>query len=107
MSDYSIGQKTFSEEEQRLLALLETSHNFPCDFTFKLIVRSGGGVEQRLAALLCEAVAVDEPSSGPDLRSSSAGRFVSMTLDLPMQSGSDVLRIYRLIKDQPEVISYF
>ena len=64
-------------------------------------------MEQRLAALLYEAVAVDEPSSGLDLRSSSAGRFVSMTLDLPMQSGSDVLRIYRLIKDQPEVISYF
>ena len=107
MSDDSIGQETFSEEEERLLALLETSHSFPCDFTFKLIVRSGAGVEQRLATLLCDAVAVEKPSSGPDLRASSAGRFVSMTLDLPMQSGADVLRIYRLIKDQPEVISYF
>jgi putative lipoic acid-binding regulatory protein len=40
-------------------------------------------------------------------RASAAGRFVSMTVDLPVQDGLEVLRIYRLIGDQDEVISYF
>jgi putative lipoic acid-binding regulatory protein len=40
-------------------------------------------------------------------RASAAGRFVSMTVDLPVQDGLEVLSLYRLIGDQDEVISYF
>jgi uncharacterized protein len=96
-----------TEEEDRLLALLENSHSFPCAFTFKLIYRSETGVQERLLATICEAASVAVEEVPAKTRSSAAGRFVSMTVDLPVGDGQDVLRIYRIIGAQDEVISYF
>lgn len=102
-----MSDKEITEEEERLLALLENSHSFPCAFTFKLIYRSEPGVQERLMTTLCEAAGVVEADVPAKTRSSAAGRYISMTLDLPVKAGRDVLRIYRVIGDQDEVISYF
>jgi putative lipoic acid-binding regulatory protein len=102
-----MSDETATEEEERLLALLENSHSFPCSFTFKLIYRSEPGVQERLMATLCEAAGVAEPDVPAKTRASAAGRFVSMTLDLPVAASRDVLRLYRVIGDQDEVVSYF
>jgi len=96
-----------TQEEERLLGLLESSHSFPCSFTFKLIYRSEPGVQERLLSTLCAAAGVEEPETPPTTRASAAGRFISMTLDLPVEKGQDVLRLYRVIGEQDEVISYF
>jgi len=96
-----------TEDEERLLALLENSHSFPCAFTFKLIYRTEAGVQERLLSTLCEAAAVSVEDVSVKTRASAAGRFVSMTVDLPVQGGLEVLSLYRVIGDQDEVISYF
>jgi putative lipoic acid-binding regulatory protein len=102
-----MSEPEITEDEERLLALLENSHSFPCAFTFKLIYRTEPGVQERLMSTLCEAAAVPTEDVSVKTRASAAGRFVSMTVDLPVQDGLEVLRIYRLIGDQDEVISYF
>lgn len=96
-----------SEEEERLLGLLEVSHSFPGPFLFKLIFRSEDGVEEQLVARICEAAGVEVPDERPPTRASAAGRFVSMSLELTLPSAREVLRLYRVIGSQDEVISYF
>jgi putative lipoic acid-binding regulatory protein len=100
-------EESITEEEERLLALLESSHTFPCLFTFKLIYRSEAGVEERLVKTLSGAAGIEDSVDPTQRRESAAGRFTSITLELPVDGGKDVLRLYRVIREQDEVVSYF
>ena len=96
-----------SEQEERFLVLLESSHDFPGPYTFKLIYRSAPGLEDRLVERICESVGLPRPEDPPTLRRSGAGRFVSMSLELPIPSARRVLDVYRTIGELDEVVSYF
>jgi putative lipoic acid-binding regulatory protein len=102
-----MGEEAITEEEERLLALLESSHTFPCVFTFKLIYRSEAGVEERLVKTISSAAGVEDAVAPTQRRESAAGRFTSLTLDLPVEDAKDVLQLYRVIREQEEVVSYF
>jgi len=102
-----MSEQELSEDEERMLVLLERSHSFPGPYTFKLIFRSSPGLEAELTRRICSGAGLEEPESPPALRTSAAGRFSSMTLELRMDGAQDVLTVYRIIGEQDEVVSYF
>ncbi len=94
-------------EEDRLLELLRLQHAFPGPFTFKVICRNVEGIAGRIGAVARDAVDLAAPPAPPRERPSTGSRFVSLTLDLDVRRAADVLELYRVLREQPDVISCF
>ncbi len=78
-----------SNDESRLLQLLENTHRWPCVYSFKFIVPATRGDE--LKALLPEADQVEE-------RPSAGGKYTAYTFHCPMGSGREVLGVYSRVQ---------
>lgn len=76
-------------DESRLLQLLESSHRWPCVYSFKFIVPAVRGEE--LKSLLPEAEQVEA-------RPSSGGKYTAYTFHCPMASGREVLGVYARVQ---------
>jgi len=94
------------DERARLLDLLRSQHDFPGPYTFKVIYRNQPSAGDAILAALAELGAGDVVGE-PQLRASSSARFVSMSLDLTMDTAEQVLDVYGLLKGLDSVISYF
>jgi uncharacterized protein len=83
--------------------LLESTHNFPCRYVFKAI---GGGDDEfagRVAAAV--RVALDASADPPyQLRHTSSGRHVSVTLEPVVRSAQDVLTVYQRLNETEGVV---
>lgn len=84
-------------DEARLIELLESEHTFPGTYQFKAIGEMAGGFVERVL------LAVEEEVSGAseidhDIRETASGKYVSVTLDVAVQSAAHVLRIYERIR---------
>lgn len=79
------------------LELLQATHKFPCPYMFKVIGRAENGFEARVVAAVREELAspVDVPYKA---RQTAGGRHVSVTLEPTLQTGEQVLDIYRRLK---------
>ncbi|MEO8605241.1 MAG: DUF493 domain-containing protein [bacterium] len=83
----------------------ETLQTFPCDYTFKIFGRQSETVVERVSSILTA-------SFGPlvadalSVRSSSGGRYVSITITLWVESREQLEAAYAELKAEPEVLLY-
>ena len=85
-----------SQEQSRLLQLLDERHDWPCVYSFKFIVPVAKGEELR--NLVPEAQQVE-------VRSSSGGKYSAYTFHCPMGSGREVLEVYARVQGISGIVS--
>jgi putative lipoic acid-binding regulatory protein len=78
--------------------LLEANHSFPGTYVFKAVGSTANGFAARVVAAVREELelAVDPQHS---LRHTAAGRHVSVTLEVEMESAGQVLAVYARIRE--------
>jgi putative lipoic acid-binding regulatory protein len=96
-----------ANESERLLALLESQHSFPGPFSFKIFYRNQPTTGDAIVAAIAARCQLPPAAFSPSLRASSAARFVSMTLAVELDSATQVLEVYAVLKELDSVISYF
>jgi len=94
-------------EKERLRALLESQHAFPGSYTFKIIYRNEEGMDGVIRAAVEEATGIDVGDDIVAVRASSGANFMSMTLDLNVQSAQDVLDVYEALGKVKNIVSWF
>jgi putative lipoic acid-binding regulatory protein len=94
-----------SDNRDRLRLLLESQHDFPGSFTFKVIYRSAPGVAEGILAAVAERTGLRELVGPPSFRPSSGGKYTAMTFDLQVQVSDDVLRVYSAMQGLESVVS--
>jgi putative lipoic acid-binding regulatory protein len=79
------------------IELLESTHQFPGPYMFKVIGRVDNGFVARVVAAVREELAeeVDPPFS---VREAVGGRHVAVTLQPQLQSAHQVLAVYRRVR---------
>lgn len=79
------------------IELLESTHQFPCAYTFKAIGHAGDAFIARVVAAVRDemALADDPPYS---VRAGASGRHVAVTLTPEVQSGEQVLAVYACLR---------
>jgi putative lipoic acid-binding regulatory protein len=77
--------------------LLEKMHQFPGPYMFKVIGRVENGFVARVVAAVRDELAapVDPPYK---LRETAGGRHVAVTLEPTVQTGRQVLAVYRRVR---------
>jgi putative lipoic acid-binding regulatory protein len=84
-------------DELPSIELLESTHQFPGPYMFKVIGRDEDGFVARVVAAVR-----DELAAGSDppytVRTSAAGRHVAVTLEATVQTGAQVLAVYRRVR---------
>ncbi|MEM7810639.1 MAG: DUF493 domain-containing protein [Planctomycetota bacterium] len=77
--------------------LLDTTHDFPCEFTFKVIGKDERGFAARVVAAIRESVclATDPPFR---VRRTSSGRHMCVTVEPRVPHADAVLEAYAEIK---------
>jgi putative lipoic acid-binding regulatory protein len=79
------------------IELLESTHQFPGPYMFKVIGRSENGFVARVVAAVRDELA--EPADPPfKVRETTGGRHVAITLDPTVQTAQQVLAVYRRIQ---------
>lgn len=96
-----------SPREERFIELLESQHRFPDAYIFKAICRRTDGTVRRVFEAVCERSGLTPAVSPPARRISSTGKYVAVSLELVVHEPRDVLRVYRILADLDEVVSYF
>jgi putative lipoic acid-binding regulatory protein len=83
--------------EANSLELLENTHHFPCPYMFKVIGRVDNGFVARVVAAVRDELSheADPPFK---FRQSAGGRHVSVTLEPMVQTGRQVLAVYRRLQ---------
>lgn len=83
--------------------LLESTHNFPCRYVFKVIGSGDDEFVKRVASAIRIALeaSVDPPHH---LRHTSSGRHVSVTLEPVVRSAQHVLTAYQLLNETEGVV---
>lgn len=88
------------------LALLETTHEFPGAYLFKIIGSADQSIVARIIAIFRQelAVEVDPPFR---VRESAGGRHLSVTVEPTVQSAHQVLAIYRRLSELEGIVMLF
>ena len=94
-------------ETERLLALLESQHDFPGHYTFKVIYRAEQVTVMTIVEALQAGTGLRAPVEAEKMRSSSGGRFGSVSLDIEVQNADQVLEVYGVLREIEGVVSYF
>lgn len=85
------------------IELLESTHDFPCSYTFKVIgLAEGHFVGRVLSTVRGELPADAEPPFSS--RSTSSGRHVSVTLEPTCETAEQVLSIYRALREVEGIV---
>ena len=85
------------------IELLESTHKFPCAYTFKVI----GCAEEHFVGRVLSAARGELPADAEppfSQRSTSSGRHVSVTLEPTCQSAQHVLDIYQALKEVEGIV---
>src|SRR5262245_53503189 len=79
------------------IELLESTHQFPCPYLFKVIGKNEQGFVARTVAAVRDAVEaeVDTPFK---VREAAGGRHVAVTLEVPVERAEQVLAVYRRVQ---------
>ncbi len=86
--------------------LLESTHDFPCVYTLKVIGHSRDGFVARIVSAVRETVGGDTDPPFR-VRQTSGGRHVSVTLEPSMESAWQVLAVYGRIHEIEGVVLVF
>jgi hypothetical protein len=85
------------------IELLEATHEFPGPYTFKVIGHVADGFVGRVVEAVREEL--DVPDDPPyRLRQTASGSQVSVTVSPHIEAASQVLAIYRRIRQMPGLI---
>lgn len=90
-------------ERTQSIELLNATHDFPCDFTVKVIGNAEGDFVQRVLESVEEIPAIPTPVRYTT-RSTPNGRHVSITLEPYIKSAEHVLLVYEQIKSVVGVV---
>ncbi len=80
------------------IELLESTHTFPCAYTFKVI----GLAEENFVGRVVQSVRGELPEDNEppfSSRRTAAGRHVSVTIEPTLDGASQVLDIYRSLSE--------
>ena len=86
--------------------LLDQTHEFPGNYTFKAIGRPEGGFVARIVAAIRDELEneVDPPFS---VRETAAGRHVAVTVEPHVQNAWEVLAVYQRLGEVEGVMFVF
>lgn len=87
-----------SEKESSLRELLDRQHDWPDNFIFKFIYKSGSNTEETIKALFPE-------NAEFTIKSSTKNNFNSMTVNHLCSGTDEVFKIYKLAGEIEGVIS--
>jgi putative lipoic acid-binding regulatory protein len=88
------------------IELLESTHHFPCPYMFKVIGRVENGFVARVVAAVRDELS--HPADPPfKLRQSAGGRHIAVTLEPVVQTGHEVLAVYRRIQQTDGLVMYW
>jgi putative lipoic acid-binding regulatory protein len=83
--------------ERSSIELLESTHQFPLAYMFKVIGRPAKGFVARVVAAVRDELA-EETDPPFKVRESVGGRHVAVTLEPTVQTARQVLAVYRRIR---------
>ncbi|MEN0066024.1 MAG: DUF493 domain-containing protein [Myxococcota bacterium] len=90
------------DDRQRVLSLLESQHEFPGPYRFRIVVRP----ESRSTVITAVGAAAGEASVlEVSERPSRNGSYVALHVLTQMESAESVLDVYDVIRGLPEVIA--
>ena len=96
------GQK---DPKQRMLDLLEATHDFPGNYLLTVVVRSDEKVTADVMAAASAHLAATLPASALTTRPSKGGKYLSLRITIPCESAQQVLDIYARVKDVTGVMT--
>lgn len=79
------------------IELLESTHQFPCAFMFKVIGRAENGFIGRVVAAVRDELA-NEQDPPYRIRAARGGRHVAVTLEPMVKTAQQVLAVYRRMR---------
>lgn len=85
------------------IELLESVHQFPGPYTFKIITQNDPTVHAAVAAEVQKSLSLP---SLPEFstRTSDNGKHASLTLEITLQKAEDVHTVYRALEQVPGVL---
>ena len=92
--------------EERLLALLESQHQFPCAFPIKILFKSADGRAARVVADIAATTGV-RVAGVPTERASSKGKYTAVTAALQVGAPEQIIEVYRHLATVEEIVGYF
>jgi putative lipoic acid-binding regulatory protein len=84
-------------DELPSVELIESTHYFPGPYMFKVIGRVDDGFVARVVAAVREELAI-EADPPYRLQQTASGRHVSVTIEPTVETGHQVLAVYRRIR---------
>ena len=78
--------------------LLESTHQFPCEYVFKAIGHASDEFVARVVAAVRVALALDNDPPFR-VRAAASGRHLAVTLTPEVRSGEQVLAVYSRIRE--------
>lgn len=78
--------------------LLESTHQFPCEYVFKAIGHASDEFVARVVAAVRVALALDNDPPFR-VRAATGGRHLAVTLTPEVRSGEEVLAVYSRVRE--------
>jgi putative lipoic acid-binding regulatory protein len=97
---------TYTEQEERLLELLKSQHQFPCAFPVKILFPSRDGRGDEIVEQIVQETRVSVVGI-PSERASRKGTYTSMTASFQVGRPEQIIEVYRHLSTLDEVMSYF
>lgn len=89
------------------LKLLESTHTFPSDHLFRVIVRDEAEEVERILGSLAALAGLASWDGRLERAPSSRGTYVSLRVSLPCAAAEHVLDVYAHLATLPGVVRYF
>ena len=97
---------SYSDEEERLLQLLKSQHQFPSAFPIKILFTSREGRGAELLATVESETGV-RVAGTPTERASRKGTYTSLTADFAIGRPEQIIEVYRHLATVDDIVSYF
>ena len=91
-----------TEDRQNSIDILEATHSFPCEFTFKVIGKNEDSLLERVLTVFRDVLAT--AVLDPAVRETPGGRHMSITINPHIESADCVLEIYGRLKSVEGVV---
>ncbi|HSD10923.1 MAG TPA: DUF493 domain-containing protein [Candidatus Binatia bacterium] len=78
---------------------------FPCTYIFKVFGRRSETFTERVREIV-EATLGPVPDDGLKVRESARGRYLSVTIVIPVESRVQLEQVYRDLREEAEVLLY-
>jgi len=87
------------------MSTADTQQTFPCDYTFKIFGKHSETFVERVRAIVGQTFG-ELADAAVSLRSSSGGRYLSITISQWVESREQLEVVYAALKAEPEVLLY-